>query len=97
MRNRMICLGLSSPSKVQPYPLYTEIGWVHSGLGGCVYGLQAPKSKRVLKRCSMGYGSVVEPKNTWALSYRFVLTLYVSGCVVLDRPPQVYLLESSWR
>ena len=48
MRNGMICLGTSSPSNVQPYPLYTEIGRVHGGLGGCVYGLHALESRRIL-------------------------------------------------
>jgi hypothetical protein len=37
MRNGMFCLGLSSPSKVRPYPLYTEIGLVHGGLGMCLW------------------------------------------------------------
>jgi hypothetical protein len=30
---------------------------------------------------------VLEPKKPWALSDCFVLTLYMSGCVGLDRPP----------
>jgi hypothetical protein len=44
MRNGMFYLGLSSPSKVWPYPLYIEIGQVHGGLGdvSMVYMRQSP-------------------------------------------------------
>ena len=44
MRNGMICLGSSSPSKIQLYPLYTKIGWVHGVLGDepMVYMRQSP-------------------------------------------------------
>jgi hypothetical protein len=56
-------------------------------LGELVYGLRVPESKRVLQRCGMDCGSVVELKKPWASSGCSVLTLYVSGCVNLDRPP----------
>jgi hypothetical protein len=35
----------------------------------------------------MDHGDVLEPKKPWASSGYYVLTLYVSGCVGLDRPP----------
>jgi hypothetical protein len=82
----MICLGSSSP-KVRPYPLYTEIGWVHDGLGRSVYGLHAPKSRRVLQQCSVDRCDVMEPKKSCASSGCSVLTLCISGYVGLDWPP----------
>jgi hypothetical protein len=33
MRNGMIYLGSSSPSLGSDLPLYSEVGWVHGGLG----------------------------------------------------------------
>ena len=52
-----------------------------------VYGLHEPESKRVLQRCAMDRGGVLEPKKPWASFDCSVLTLYVSGCVGLVRPP----------
>jgi hypothetical protein len=34
VRNGMICLGSSSPSRGSDLPLYPEVGWVHGSLGG---------------------------------------------------------------
>ena len=56
-------------------------------MGRLVYGLHEPESRRVLQRCFVNHGSVVEPKKPWASSGCSVLTLYVSGYVALDRPP----------
>jgi hypothetical protein len=55
MSNGMIYLGLSSPSKVGPYPLYTEIGWVHGGLGdvSTVYMHQSPRRSYSSALCTM--------------------------------------------
>jgi hypothetical protein len=75
------------PPKVRHYPLYTEIGRVHSGLGGSVYGLLVPESRRVLQQRSLDRGSVMELKKPWVLSSCSVLTLCMSCCVGLDRPP----------
>jgi hypothetical protein len=66
-------------------------------LGELVYGLYAPESRRALQRHVVDHGGVVEPKKPWASFGYSVLTLCVSGYVGLDRPPQVDLLESSWR
>jgi hypothetical protein len=96
MWSRMIYLGSFSLPKVRPYPLYTEIGRVHGGLGRAIYGLHASESRRVLQRCSMDRGGVVEPKKPWVSSSCSVLTLYMSGCIGLDWPPLGRLLESSW-
>jgi hypothetical protein len=68
------------PPKVLPYPIYIEIGWVHGGLGGCVYGLLMPKSRKVLQQRSMDYGDAVESKKPWALSDCSILTLHVKLC-----------------
>jgi hypothetical protein len=86
VRNGMISLGLSSPSKVRSYPLYTGIGQVHDSLGRCVYGLHAPESRRVLQQRSMDRGIFMEPKKPWASSGCSVLTLCVLGYVGLDWP-----------
>jgi hypothetical protein len=40
-----------------------------------------------LQRCAVDRGGVVEPKKPWALSGCSVLTLYMLGCVGLDRRP----------
>ena len=47
----MIYLESSSPSKGSNLPLYTQVGRVHGGLGGLVYGLCALESRRVLQWC----------------------------------------------
>jgi hypothetical protein len=83
----MICLESSPTPKVRPYPLYTEIGRIHYGLGRSVYGLHTPESRRVLQRCSVDRGGVMEQKKPWASSSCSVLTLCMSGYVSLDRPP----------
>jgi hypothetical protein len=62
MRNGMVYLRWSSPSRVQPYPLYIKIGQVHGSLGGSTYSLHAPESRRVLQQLSMDHGNVVKPK-----------------------------------
>jgi hypothetical protein len=69
--------GLSSmvsPSRVQPYPLYIEIGRVHGSLGGSAYSLHALESRRVLQQLSMDHGSVVKPKKPWTSSGWPILT-----------------------
>jgi len=58
-------------------------------LGELVYGLLAPESRKVLQRCAVDLGGVLEPKKPWALFSYSILTLYVSGCVGLDQPPLV--------
>ena len=56
-------------------------------MGELVYGLRAPESRRVLQRCSVDCGGVVEPKKPWASFGYSVLTLCVLGYVGLDWPP----------
>ena len=46
----MICLESSSPSVGSDLPLYTQVGRVDGSLGGLVYGLCAPESRRVLQQ-----------------------------------------------
>jgi hypothetical protein len=80
MRNGMIYLGSSSSGilfpRIQPYPLYMKIGWVH-----------VPEFRRILQRCSMDRDNVVELKRPWASFGCSILILYMSGYVSLDRPP----------
>jgi len=55
--------------------------------GEFVYGLRAPESRRVLKRCAMDRGGDLVLKKPWVSSSCSILTLYLSGYVGLDRPP----------
>jgi hypothetical protein len=85
MRNGMICLGF--PSFLPYGPTLSLICRDRSGtwrFGGCVYGLHAPESRRVMQQRPMDRGGVVEPKKPWASSGCFVLTLCMSGYVGLD-------------
>jgi hypothetical protein len=52
-----------------------------------VYGLHVPESRRALQRRAVDHDGVVEPKKPWASSDCSVMTLYMSSCVDLDRPP----------
>jgi hypothetical protein len=56
-------------------------------LGELVYGLRALESRRVLQRCAVDRGGVLETKKPWASFGCSVLTLCMSGYVGLDRPP----------
>ena len=56
-------------------------------MGELVYGLRAPECRWILQQCAMDRGGVLEPKKPWASFDCSVLTLYVSGCVGLVRPP----------
>ena len=56
-------------------------------MGVLVYGLHASESRRVLQWHFVDCGDVVELKKPWASFDCSVLTLYVSSCVGLDRPP----------
>ena len=85
--NGMECLGfLGFPLGLTLSLIYRDrLGpWLFRG---CVYGLHEPESRRVLQRCSVDYGVVVEPKKPWVSSSCSILTLCMSGCVGLERPP----------
>jgi hypothetical protein len=74
------------PSRSDLIP-YNKIGWVHGDLGELVYGLHTSESRRALQRHIGNGGGVVELKKPCASFGCSVLTLCVSGCVSLDRPP----------
>lgn len=46
-----MALWLGLPSNPEPtFPIHSEDGWVQGNLGALVYGLHAPRSRRVLLR-----------------------------------------------
>jgi hypothetical protein len=45
-----------SPSVGSVLLLNTEVGWIHGGLEGLIYGLRAPESRRALLRRGWALG-----------------------------------------